>query len=298
VVRVLRDLKKLRTPEDEPDSPAFVRDRTPLKKGEITTRALREEFRRDPALPMLVGDDVFVRGIRRGIEQGEYVYRRGDLLYGSGDPQAMIHVDEQSSVFTIGFASERGIWPRPKAPEPKPQGGTDASDGGGSVPPRTPPPIPLPADLVAEGVLKDALTQLWEKARGGKIPRLSAVQIRIFDSGDAFRLLGIVGTVPGGQKRVRLEGGYETAEGGSLQLEFSGSVTDAGVIKDFLDPQLRAAKEKTLTTTFELLFDPGLALSGDQPEKLTERLTRYAAGSAYVTATAQALVETAGITGS
>ena len=51
IVRALRDLNKLRLAEDEPDSPAYVRDRTPLKKGEITTLALRDEFRRDPGLP-------------------------------------------------------------------------------------------------------------------------------------------------------------------------------------------------------------------------------------------------------
>ena len=73
IVRALRDLKKLRLSEDEPDAPAYVRDRTPLKKGQITTLALRDEFRRDPALPMLIRDDIFIRGVRRGIEQGDYV---------------------------------------------------------------------------------------------------------------------------------------------------------------------------------------------------------------------------------
>ena len=72
IVRALRDLNKLRLSEDEPDSPAYVRDRTPLKKGQITTLALRDEFRRDPALPILIGEDIFIRGVRRGIEQGEY----------------------------------------------------------------------------------------------------------------------------------------------------------------------------------------------------------------------------------
>ena len=33
IVRALRDLNELRLSEDEPDSPAYVRDRTPLKKG-------------------------------------------------------------------------------------------------------------------------------------------------------------------------------------------------------------------------------------------------------------------------
>jgi hypothetical protein len=60
VVEVLRANNKLRLPEDEPDLPTYIRDRTPQKKGNITTASLRAEFRRDPALPFLVGDDVFV----------------------------------------------------------------------------------------------------------------------------------------------------------------------------------------------------------------------------------------------
>ena len=93
VVRALRDLSKLQGAEDEPHSPTYVRDRTPLKKGQITTRMLRDEFRRDPALPILIGDDIFIRGIRRGVERGEYVYQKGDLLYGPGDPVAQISVE-------------------------------------------------------------------------------------------------------------------------------------------------------------------------------------------------------------
>ena len=114
IVRVLRDLRKLRLPEDEPDSPTYVRDRTPLKKGEITTLILRNEFRRDPALPILIGDDLFIRGVRRGIEQGAYVYRRGELLFGPGDPSASIEIDEQAVVFTMAYAKNAGIWPRPQ----------------------------------------------------------------------------------------------------------------------------------------------------------------------------------------
>jgi hypothetical protein len=292
VVRVLREIKKLRTTEDEPDSPTFVRDRTPLRNGEITTRALREEFRRDPNLPMVV-EDVFVRGVRRGIEQGEYVYRRGDLLYGPGDPQASLVVDEQSTVFTIAFATERGIWPRPEKPAPQPEPDPDPQPQpnptgpvGGSP---TPAPVPEPpAFLVAEAVLREALTQLWEKARARRIERLGVLTIRMFEAGDAFRLLGVVGTVTGAQKTVKLEGGYETADGASLQLEFTGPASDAAPLKDFLEPQLRAARVKNIEASFDLHFEGGLNMATDAPEKLAEKLTRYAAGSAYVTASAEA----------
>ena len=292
VVRALRDSKKLRTTEDEPDSPAYVRDRTPLKKGEITTRALREEFRRDAGLPMLVGDDVFVRGIRRGIEQGEYVYRRGDLLYGAGDPQASILVDEQSTVFTMPFAKSRGVWPRP-APKIEPPvaidtGGSSTTTSGGAVPVPPAPGVdapPLSADvLVAEGVLKEALAQLWEKSRKRKIERIHVLRIRMFDAGDAFKLLGVVGSVQGARKLAKLNGGYETAEGGRLEFDFNGPATDAQTLKEFLDPQLRAAVEKTLNAEFELEFDGGLVVASDAPERLADRLARYAAGAAYVTA--------------
>lgn len=70
----------------------------------MTVAALRDEFRRDPSLPIMIENDTFVKAIHRGVDQGEYVYRRGDLLYGKGDPIAMIMIDEQSVVFTSAFA--------------------------------------------------------------------------------------------------------------------------------------------------------------------------------------------------
>ena len=304
IARVLADLNKLRYPEDEPDSPTYVRDRTPLKKGEITTLALRNEFRRDPGLPMLIGDDVFVRGVRLGVEQGEYVYRRGDLLLGPGDPSAEIVIDEQSVIFTMGFARSRGIWPRP-APEASGTGPVDSPGGSGvgagSTFTQTPgsssaregetqpygDETPSGA-LSAEGVLKDALTQIWEQARGRGIARIGVLTIRMFEAGDAFRLLGSVGGVRGAEKMVSFVGGYETRDGGSFQIEFRGPVTDAQPVREFLEPQLRDARARNLEAGFELTFADGLSMTGDAAETFTERLSRFAGGAAYVSATAHA----------
>lgn len=60
VVRSLLDNKKLLRAEDAPLSPRYVRDQTPLKRGEIMTAELRGEFRKDPRLPMMIGDDAFM----------------------------------------------------------------------------------------------------------------------------------------------------------------------------------------------------------------------------------------------
>ena len=294
IVRALRDLKKLRLPEDEPDSPAYVRDRTPLKKGQITTLALRGEFRRDPALPILVGDDIFIRGVRRGIEQGEYVYRRGDLLFGPGDPSAGIAIDEQSVVFTMAYAKNADIWPR-KTDEPvdakpgdeKTDRRSEIDEDGRPWDPGTEPVGETPGSFTAEGVLREALVRIWEQARAKGVETIGVLTIRMFEAGDAFRLLAAVGAVSGAEKRVTITGGYETREGGSFELEFRGPVSDAQPVREFLEPQLRDASSRSLEAGFELTFEDGLSMQGGAAEKLTERLARFASGAAYVSATAE-----------
>lgn len=295
IVRVLRDLNKLRLAEDEPDSPAYVRDRTPLRKGQMTTLELRGEFRRDPALPMLVGDDVFVRGIRSGIESGEYVYRRDELLYGPGDPAAAIAIDAQAVVLTMVFARNKGVWPRPKVDPEAGDGrgtfsvhpGTDQPTDTPPAPDTTHPPAPVAGAITAEGLLAEALTKLWEQARGRQLDAIARLNMRLFEAGDAFRLLGAVGAVPGAKKTVKFTGGYETREGGTFELEFTGPVQDAQPVREFLEPQLRDAEGNTLEGAFDLEFANGLSLQGDAAEKMTDRLSRFASGAAYVTATAE-----------
>ena len=298
VIRALRELRKLRLPEDEPDSPTYVRDRTPLRHGQMTTLALREEFRRDPALPIMSGDDIFIRGVRRGVEQGDYIYQRGDLLCGPGDPAASIMIEEQALVLTMAYARSRGIWPRPERraesghDEEGPQPG-DREDS------RIRDRRPLrdreeglrreaPTSVTAEGVLRDALVQLWEQVRVRRIETVRLLSIRMFEAGDGFRLLGAIGAVSGASKEVRLTGGYETRDGGSFALEFTGPVADAQPVKEFLEPQLRAAASRDMEVEFALTFDNGLAMQGDAAEQLTDRLTRFASGAAYVSAAAEA----------
>ena len=304
IVRTLRESanQKLRLSEDPPESPGYIRDRTPLKKGQISTAALRDEFRKDPALSIHASDSVLIRAITQGIQQGDYVYRRGELLCGPGDPMASIIIDEQSFVFTMQFAKEKAIWPRP-APAPttptaggesggtvyppgRTGGGLTGHEGGPPAP--TLPPPPPPGAITAEGVLKAALTELWEKARKAKCAQVQVLSVRLFDATDAFRMLGSVNAEKGCTRQVQLSGGYVTQEGGEMELKFTGVPGDALPVKDFLVPQLNAARERDVQATFILTFNPGLPLAGDAAEKLTERLAKFASGAAYVSATAEA----------
>lgn len=308
IIQVLRECKKLRLPEDDADSPSYIRDRTPLRKGKITTMTLRAEFRRDPVLPILIGDETFLRGIRQGIEAGEYVYQSGDLIWAKGQPFAVIKIDENSVVYTATYASDNAIWPRPAPPHKPPADPgkpgytiTDSTDLGDHtnllddpnhlVPEKRPDTktatLPPSSEITAEGPLKEALANLWEQARTRKLGTVGVLILKLYDPTDAFRVMAMVGSLPKATKAVHIAGGYETADGGTLEISFDGPVSDAQPLKDFLEPQLRAAKEKDLEVILTVTFTDGLDLSGTEPEQLTERLGKFGSSAAFVSASAK-----------
>jgi len=308
VIRQLQSQNKVRDASDAPDSPSFIRDRTPLKKGQMTTRDLRDEFRRDPSLSILLSDDVFRKAIRKGIEDGVYIYKRGDLLAGAGDPMPSINIDEETTIFTMDFAKTKGIWPRPMpAPAAQPAtGGGEPSIQTGPLPPgagasgvgeRPPEPFggagqgaaatPSAKVFTAEGVLKEALRKVLEQAKAAKLAKVDRIVIRLFEYGDAFKLIPIANTIAGTKRGVSLEGGYTTAQDSEMMFEFRGDAQDASTIKDYLEPQFRAAKVTDLKTSVSFDFEGGLALEGDAPDKFIEKLTRFASAAAYVEATAE-----------
>ena len=175
--------------------------------------------------------------------------------------------------------------------QPPSVGGGASTFSGGRAPSVAEPAPPPPGAVTAEGPLKQALGELWEKCRKAKLAEIKVLSLRLFDATDAFKMLGSLNAEKGCKKIVMLSGGYETASGGEMELTFRGSPEDALPVKDFLVPQLNAAaaakKERNVDATFELIFDPLLALAGDAPEKLAERLGKFASGAAYVAATAQ-----------
>ena len=298
IARALRELQKLRLPEDAPDSPVYVADRTPLRrKGQMTTRALRDEFRRDPALPMLIGDDTFIRGIRVGVERGDYVYQRGDLLFGPGEPLASVQIDEQAVVLTMTYAENTGVWPRPAVEKEQGEAegesvtsATGVTDGKGPYKVDPDPDADAEApEFSAEGPLREALVRIWEQARDKNVEHIGDLTLRLFEAGDAFHLLGVAGRIAGADKTVALAGGYETPDGGSCELHYKGPLPDAQPVREFLDPQLRASTSTRLEASIAFAFrDDGLAMRGEAPEQLADQLCRVANGAAFVSATAKA----------
>ncbi|MBE9255071.1 ATP-binding protein [Synechocystis salina LEGE 00031] len=310
VVQTLINNRRLILADGDPPNPPAVRDATTLRKGQISTAELRSEFRKNIRLSIMIGDDPFTKMIRDGIHRDLFVYKYQDLLWGPGDPFAEIKIDEQAFVYTLNYATEIGIWPRqpkPVAPpvtsDPTPSGGAYYPTGttSGSGPTVTEfrsatdefviqPSITevKPQGFRHEAPLKQALTQIWEDARSFHVQKIIRMTLRVFESGDAFKLMGAIASrVNNATIMVKLEGSYETSNGSGLEIEFNGAIADVGPIKDFLSAQFRAAAETSLNTTFEIDYAQGLSLTGDDPEKLTEQLCRFATGTALVEAYAE-----------
>jgi hypothetical protein len=341
-------------------------------KGTVSTLELRNEFRRAPKLSILLGDEPLIACIHEGINQGVFIYREGDQVWGKGDPSPSVRISENAFVHTALDAKNKHLWPRPEPlrvalvanpseidagssvslsaeisggvppyyvlaseqglsvgdtesksllatvspPESqeyqieiKDQRGTtisakttvlvrSASGGaGGAVAPPAPPKPPTPPvstppkksvvkDLNAEGPLAQALSELFEKARGAGVETLQSMTIRFFDATPAFRVQQAIATLQGVDSTAKYEAAIVMEGVENLDIDFKGRLDKATTIKSFLESQIRGAKDVDFTASYFLAFEKGQATSTEAGEKLGKDLTRYGAGEAFVEAEA------------
>jgi preprotein translocase subunit SecF len=138
-------------------------------------------------------------------------------------------------------------------------------------------------------VLRDALTTVFQKARAAKVASISRLSITPFEVSHIFMLLSVVEAVPNASKTSSLNVEFEMTSGTLITLTAEGAVADVKQLRDFVEPQVRAAAEKNVHAAIHLAFgDGGLQLSGDEPDKIGERLTRFGTSAAFVEATVEA----------
>lgn len=300
----LRDQKKLLEADDQPDAPGFVRDQTPLKvKGFLTTQELRNEFRRAPKLSMLMDNGPLVRCIRQGIDTGLFVYKQGDLVWGPGDPPASITISDNAFVYTMPEANKAGLWPRKPKEEPVPpaaagnvHGGTAVAPGTGAPatsgaaaagPTTATPPKPKP-DFSAQGPLKQALSELFEKLRKGNVKSVRQIRIRLWEAAPAWLLHQSLATYRDATVTCQFSASVDAEGIDTLQVEFAGNMTKANAVKSFVETQLRAASDHQFEGQYTLVFSSPLPTTTDKGDAFANAMSKYGGGEAYVEAEAAA----------
>jgi len=295
--RALRDQKKLLESGDQPDAPGFVRDQTPLKtKGFLTTQELRNEFRRAPKLSMLLDNGPLLQCIRQGIDGGLFIYRQGELVWGPGDPSPSITISDNAFVYTMAEATKVGLWPRKPKEEPVPEGGS----AGGTGPAKgTPPggvgtgPVPVePAKtkptLSAQGPLKQAFLELFEKARKQEAKALRQIKIKLWEAAPTWLVHQAVATYRDATATCRFTVSIASEGIDTFEVEFAGNMIKANAVKSFIDSQIRAASDHQFESQYTLVFPTPLATSTEKTEAFTIAMTKYGGGEAYVEADASA----------
>jgi hypothetical protein len=140
--------------------------------------------------------------------------------------------------------------------------------------------------FTAEGVLKQALSDVLQQVRSAGFDKVHRLSIRVFEAGDALKLVPVAGKIAGAEKKLTWTCSLSTARGAKLELSYQGTPQDAGPLREFLEPQLRAATESDLETRLDVAFPEGLTL-GAPTDRLVEQLSRFAGAATFVEATVE-----------
>lgn len=244
---------KIRTDNADPDNPESFLDSIGALKNEgvITTRRFREEFYSNPALPILIGDRVFVKGITKGIESGVFVYVKGDLVCGKGDPHCQISIGDDALVYTMEAAKGAGKWPHRIADGPKPPDGTKKPPDGTKKP-----QLDISA-VKTSGRPDEAIQGMLNELRKHNIHRITKMHVTSKD--DVIPLLNAIGMIK--EAVVEIEdvfGDYKTSVGGVFTFQYEGKLDHTDPTWGFLREQLRNTDIPNMRVKMDIIFEDGV----------------------------------------
>jgi hypothetical protein len=301
ILRTLRDHQKISGPEDLPPNPIPVRDRTPLARlGYLSTRDLREEFRRDRSQPILLGDEPFRKLILAGVDRDVFVYGKGDVVFAKGLPPVGIEVSENAFVYTKRYADDEGVWPKRTSQQaPVKQDASvsavashqpDPADGGlpgimrpsaregaktGSVGQQ----FPTQSTKTFEGPLREAFAQLRDAAGPNSV---RAIVITTTAITDGAALIMYAPNLRGLTVETGATISYQPKDGSLCEVIFRGSASEARHVVEFAKPQLAAADDSVVQIMLKLtMAEP---IGAQAIEKLGEELSAVCPGAIHLDA--------------
>ncbi len=195
------------------------------------------------------------------------------------------------AVAEVLVAEPGRVPPTPNRPDP-PIPPAGASIPGGSIRPdqRV---KPKPSVVSAEGPIKQALTELWEKARAAKISAVDRLEIKLFDPKAASYIHSAMATYKDASIVCLIELDAQLKDADRLKVEFTGSVERGSTIKSFVESQLHASINHDFSAVYTLRFHKPLSTDARQSDDFSKTITRFGAGEAYVEAQAAAAEEKA-----
>ncbi len=281
IVQALKRLDKVRTGDDRPLAPAYLRARAwSGQQGSISTEELRRILAQRVTLPMLLDPNLLKQTIREGIQSGEWIYYVASQGkgYDKDSRPPVIELSEDTYLYTPEEAQRVGI--EIDRPRPVVQPTTDESE---TEPKRCPVckmpvnqcvcgrevVVPGPCVLEADGAAAQALQALIDQARDSRVERISWLEMRLEASGAAAATeLRVLGVLLSGLAiaRVRISMDYNGTFRGNetLVLRFEGGTTRWASVRQTIEALGGQAEDALLRITVRVESEAdGLSVDED-----------------------------------
>ncbi|MCX2727443.1 DUF499 domain-containing protein [Thermomicrobium sp. 4228-Ro] len=265
VVQALKRLEKVRTSDDQPLAPAYVRARAwSGQQGKVSTEEIRRTFAQRVNLPILLDPNVLKRIIRDGIVSGEWIYydaatRKG---YDKDSPLPTVELSEETYLYTPEEAARVGI--EVERPRPKPNGNGDNGQKMATCPVCGQPAAQCVCGIVIErrerpvleaaGVAPQAFQSLIDQAGDKRVERLARLELTLEASGAAavqeIRALGLLlAQVPRARLRVDMQYIAGFSEDERVTLQFAGGLSRWQAVRQVVETVGGQASQAVLTVT-------------------------------------------------
>jgi hypothetical protein len=280
VLRVLKQLQKVLTADDNPLAAAYVKAKAwDANQASISTEDLRRSFARRMGLRILLDLNQLKRTIRDGITAGVWSYfdTAEQAGYSKASPIPAIQISEDAILYTVEEAKRLGL--RIKGEEK------------GEPPPRTCPVCGKPEEecicgevgegppgvtrLHGEGAPSQAFQQVLDQAKDQEVSAVRRLVVQVEGTGSEgateARAMGLaIPQLGKGVYQVHQAMNAEFDDQGYLSVKFEGPWDRYKRLKQVTDPFGDEASKVAVDTTLRADFPDGLALDSDQFQTIHE----------------------------
>ncbi len=303
VVRVLHNLQKVRTADDDPLPAQYLHAKAWDKNQvQMSTEDLRRAFARKIGLPLLLDVNQLKRSIESGVKAGVWVYysAQEDFAYDHESPPAMWQIGDNTYLYTPAEAARlnlriKGKW------QPPPVGG---DIGGIEEEEEEPPEEELeaitgqtrPRQVKGTGVPAQAFQQLLDQCQEYEVVGLRRLQLAFqgIDKGRATDLKAIGLSIPQMGKaefglKLRLIIQFDEQPDKYFNLEFQGDWDRYKRLKQITDTF--AGEGSQINVDFRLVVEFETDLAPTAPELGTIRDVLEQMGMGTIQLEAEAVYE-------
>lgn len=301
VVRVLHNLQKVRTSDDNSLPAAYLKSKAWDKNQvEMSTEELRRAFARKVSLPLLLDVTQLQKSVENGVKTGQWVYydTKEDWAFDQDSPPTYWKIGDHARLYTPAEAARLGLRIKGKWQPPQPPpGGSEVTTVIGD---EDEPPEDLitqilgngrPPQMEGSGLPAQAFQQIWDQCAEHQAIAVRRLTLSFsgLSKGHADNMVAVGLAIPQMGKAefgiiLDLSIEFETP-GEKFVLNFQGKWDRYKRFKQVTDAFARE-QPRSLFVTFKLIVDFGrdVPLPDEQLKIIQDVLTQMGMGPVTVTA--------------